>query len=228
MRVYHGGELVKGPNGVEFGNLPEEGIWFNTAPTFDELIDSVQKKLGWRPETHNIRAKGRMNVGGGAHRHFIMVPIEDDMSWTSYVKAVFNGTEWNCLEIYVQAERCSPAEAISSELALTAGEPADLLQCRNAEPMNPEQSSFASPSEATISPPTGHYQHTPLQKPRTSKSSVNSGGQVVDAEVRSGQDQNGAAETVDATSYPLIGVYDADHRARALASGKVSSFIVCI
>ena len=28
VRVYSGGELVKGPNGVDFGNLPEEGIWF--------------------------------------------------------------------------------------------------------------------------------------------------------------------------------------------------------
>ncbi|GJN37380.1 hypothetical protein PR202_gb26323 [Eleusine coracana subsp. coracana] len=137
VRVYSGGELVKGLNGVEFGNLPEVGIWFNTVPTFDEIIDAVRKKLGWKPETHNVCAQGRMNVGGGAHRHFIMVPIEDDMSWSSYVKAVFNGTEWNCLEIYVQAESSSSAEAISSELALTAGEPA-VLQCQNAEPSNPE------------------------------------------------------------------------------------------
>ncbi|KAK3160446.1 hypothetical protein QOZ80_1BG0059540 [Eleusine coracana subsp. coracana] len=195
VRVYSGGELVKGLNGVEFGNLPEVGIWFNTVPTFDEIIDAVRKKLGWKPETHNVCAQGRMNVGGGAHRHFIMVPIEDDMSWSSYVKAVFNGTEWNCLEIYVQAESSSSAEAISSELALTA--------------------------EETISPPNGHYQHTRLHKQRRStKSCVNSGGQVVDADVSSGQYQNGASEIVDATSHPLIGVYDADHRARALASGQ--------
>ncbi|CAL4965497.1 unnamed protein product [Urochloa decumbens] len=217
VRVYSGGELVKGPNGVEFGNLPEEGIWFETAPTFSYLIDAVHKKLGWRPETHIIRTQGRMNVGGGAHRHFIMVPINDDMSWSSYVKAVFNGTEWNCLEIYVQAETHSPAEAIPSEPVLMSIEPAD-EQYQNTPPQYPEQGSFTVPPMATISSPNQHCQ---LQKPRKgNRTCANNGGRVVDAEVQSGQDQNGASETVHTTSYPLIGLYDADHRARALASGK--------
>ncbi|CAM0879723.1 unnamed protein product [Alopecurus aequalis] len=105
VRVYSGGELVKGPTGVEFGDLSEEGIWFKVAPTYGELIDAVRKKLGLEPATHSVRVQGRMNVGGGAHRHFIMVPISDDMSWRNYVKAVFNGTDWNCLEVYVQAEK---------------------------------------------------------------------------------------------------------------------------
>ncbi|XP_062193625.1 uncharacterized protein LOC133897064 [Phragmites australis] len=222
VRVYRGGELVKGPNGVEFGNLTEEGIWFKIAPTFDELIDAVHKKLGWKPVTHSIRVQGRMNVGGGAHRHFIMVPIDNDMSWSSYVKAVFNGTEWNCLEIYVQAERHSSTEATSSELSLVASEPAD-VQRQNAQPRHPEQGSFAIPSMVTVSPPNEHSQsqHALLRKPRRStRTCANNGGQVVDAEVQSGQDQNGALGTVGTTSYPLIGLYDADHRARALVSGQ--------
>lgn len=218
MRVYSGGELGKGPNGVEFGNLPEEGIWFKTSPTYDELIDAVYKKLGWKHTTHNIRAQGRMNVGGGAHRHFIVVPIDDDMSWSSYVKAVFNGTEWNCLEIYVQAEKHCSTEAISSEPALMDSEPPD-VQRQNAQSRNPEQgTSFVIPS---VSPPNAHPQHARLRKPRRStRSCAGNGGQVVDAEAQSGQDHSGATETVDTTSYPLIGLYDEDHRARALASGQ--------
>ena len=220
VRVYSGGELVKGPNGVDFGNLPEEGIWFETAPTFGDLIDAVHKKLGWRHETHNIRVQGRMNVGGGAHRHFIMVPINDEMSWSSYVKAVFNGTEWNCLEIYVQAETHSPAEVISSEPALMAIEPAD-VQYQNAQPQHPGRGSFDISLVSTASPPNQHSRHGRLQKPRKrTRACANNGGQV-GAEVQSGQDQNGASETVDTTTYTLIGLFDADHRARALASGQV-------
>ena len=220
VRVYSGGELVKGPNGVDFGNLPEEGIWFETAPTFSDLIDAVHKKLGWRHETHNIRAQGRMNVGGGAHRHFIMVPINDEMSWSSYVKAVFNGTEWNCLEIYVQAETHYPAEAISSEPALMAIEPAD-VQYQNAQPQHQGRGSFDISSMSTPSPPDQHSRHGRLQKPRKSTRACTNNGGRVGAEVQSGQDQTGASETVDTTSYALIGLFDADHRARALASGKV-------
>ncbi|VAH57430.1 unnamed protein product [Triticum turgidum subsp. durum] len=44
-----------------------------------------------------------------------MVPIDDDMSWSNYVKAVFNGTDWNCLEVYVQAEKRPSMEPVSSE-----------------------------------------------------------------------------------------------------------------
>ncbi|KAL6848121.1 hypothetical protein ACP4OV_022249 [Aristida adscensionis] len=218
VRVYSGGELVKGPNGVEFGSLPEEGIWFQTAPTFDELIEAINKKLGLEPATHSIRVQGRMNVGGGAHRHFIMVPIDDDMSWSSYVKAVFNGTEWNCLEIYVQAERHTSAEAISSEQALIASEPV-VEQRQNAQPPCPQQGSFASPSMETISPTNVHQQHARLQKLRRStRACADNVVHVADAEVQSGQGQ-GASETAE-TSYPLIGLYDADHRGRALASGQ--------
>ncbi|TVU21641.1 hypothetical protein EJB05_31291, partial [Eragrostis curvula] len=213
VRVYSGGKLVKGPNGVEYGDLPEVGIWFNEAPSFNELMEAVRKKLGWKPEEHNVRVQGRMNVGGGAHRHFIMVPIEDDMSWSSYVKAVFNGTEWNCLEIYAEAE------AISSELALIAGELAN-LQSHNAQPRHPDQDSLSIPSEVTVSPQNENYQHTPPLKPRSTRSCANNGGQLVDTEDRPGQDQNGASEPGDTTSHPLIGLYDADHRAHALASGK--------
>ncbi|KAL6627361.1 hypothetical protein ACP70R_031087 [Stipagrostis hirtigluma subsp. patula] len=220
VRVYSGGELVKGPSGMEFGNLPEEGIWFKAAPTFDELIDAVHKKLGWEPATHSIRVQGRMNVGGGAHRHFIMVPIDDDMSWSSYVKAVFNGTEWNCLEIYVQEERRSSTEAISSELALMGNEPQD-AQCRNAQPQNPEQVSFANPSIVTVSPPNAHEQHDRIQKPRRStRACTTNSGHAIDADIQSRQDQHRASDTFDATSYPLIGLYDAEHRARAIASGE--------
>jgi len=161
-----------------------------------------------------------MNVGGGAHRHFIMVPINDDMSWSSYVKAVFNGTEWNCLEIYVQAERRSSAEAISSEPVLVATEPAEDVQYQNAQPQH--QGSFAVPSMATVSPPNEHSHCARLKKPRRStRTYANNVGQFGSAEVQSGQDQNGASETIDTTPYPLIGLYDADHRARALASGQV-------
>ncbi|XBI62361.1 hypothetical protein VPH35_042990 [Triticum aestivum] len=110
-----GGELVKGPNGVEFGDLSEQGIWFKESPTYSELIGAVYKKFGLEPTTHIVRAQGRANVGGGAHRHFIMVPIDDDMSWSNYVKAVFNGTDWNCLEVYVQAEKRPSMEPVSSE-----------------------------------------------------------------------------------------------------------------
>uniref|UniRef100_A0A0A9FCL1 Uncharacterized protein n=1 Tax=Arundo donax TaxID=35708 RepID=A0A0A9FCL1_ARUDO len=155
------------------------------APTFSELIDAVHKKLGWKPETHNICAQGRMNVGGGAHRHFIMVPINDEMSWSSYVKAVFNGTEWNCLEIYVQAERRSSLEGISSELALMDSEPAD-VQRQNAQPQHVEQGSFAIPSVVTVSAPNQHSQpqHARLQKPRSTRTCANNGGQVLDAEIQ--------------------------------------------
>jgi hypothetical protein len=208
VRVYSGGELVKGPNGVEFDNLPEEGIWFEKAPTFSDLIDAVHKKLGWQSETHSIRAQGRMNVGGGAHRHFIMVPINDDLSWSSYVK-------WNCLEIFVQGETRSSEEGNSLEPALMAFEPASV---QNAQPQYPEQGSCPTPSVATISP----NHHSRLQKPRKSnRTCANNGGWLVGPEVQSGQDQNGALETVGTTSYSLIGMYDADHRARALASGQV-------
>lgn len=62
-----------------------------------------------------------------------------------------------------------------------------------------------------------------LQKrTRNTRTYANSVVQFAGAEVyQSGQDQNGASEKVDKTSYPLIGLYDADHRARALASGQV-------
>ncbi|KAL5226314.1 hypothetical protein ABZP36_014579 [Zizania latifolia] len=189
--VQSGGQLLKGPNGVEFGNRPEEGIWFKAKPTFDELIDAVYKKLGWEPMTHNMHAQGRLNVGDGAHRHF-MVPIDDDMSWSSYVKAVFNGTEWNCLEIFVQAENCSSAEGISSDRALMTSEPLD-AQHQNDQPRNSEQGiSFDIPSMVT----------------------------AVHTEVQSSRYQSGDSGIVDTTSYALIGLYDADHRARALASGQ--------
>jgi hypothetical protein len=46
-------------------------------------------------------------------------------------------TEWNCLKIYVQAERRSSAEAIALEPALVATEPAD-VQYQNAQPQHPE------------------------------------------------------------------------------------------
>jgi hypothetical protein len=46
-------------------------------------------------------------------------------------------TEWNCLKIYVQAERRSSAEAIALETALVATEPAD-VQYQNAQPQHPE------------------------------------------------------------------------------------------
>ena len=212
VRVYSGGELVKGPNGVEFGNLAEEGLWFKAKPAFDELIDAVYKKLGWVPTMLSIRAQGRLNVGGGAHRHFIMVPIDDDMSWSSYVKAVFNGTEWNCLEIFVQAEICSLTEGISSERALMAIKPL-YAQRQNGQPQNPEQDmSFVIPSTENVSPLNGHPQNTRQRKPRKSTRTFSDDGCP---------DQNGASEAVDTTSYDLIGQYDADHRARALASGQV-------
>ncbi|XP_015639817.2 uncharacterized protein [Oryza sativa Japonica Group] len=211
VRVYSGGELVKGPNGVEFGNLAEEGLWFKAKPAFDELIDAVYKKLGWVPTMLSIRAQGRLNVGGGAHRHFIMVPIDDDMSWSSYVKAVFNGTEWNCLEIFVQAEICSLTEGISSERALMAIKPL-YAQRQNGQPQNPEQDmSFVIPSTVNVSPLNGHPQNTRQRKPRKSTRTFSDDGCP---------DQNGASEAVDTTSYDLIGQYDADHRARALASGQ--------
>ena len=125
------------------------------------------------------------------------------------------------LEIYVQAERRSFAEAISLELALVATEPAD-FQYQNAQPQHPEQGSFAVPSMATVSPPNEHSHCARLKKPRRStRTYANNVGQFGSAEVQSGQDQNGASETIDTTPYPLIGLYDADHRARALASGQV-------
>jgi len=71
------------------------------------------------------------------------------------------------LEIYVQAERRSFAEAISLELALVATEPAD-FQYQNAQPQHPEQGSFAVPSMETVSPPNERSQCAQLQKPRRS------------------------------------------------------------
>jgi len=74
---------------------------------------------------------------------------------------------------------------------------------------------------STASPPNQHSRHGRLQKPRKSTRACTNNGGRVGAEVQSGQDQTGASETVDTTSYALIGLFDADHRARALASGKV-------
>uniref|UniRef100_A0A0D9UX77 Aminotransferase-like plant mobile domain-containing protein n=1 Tax=Leersia perrieri TaxID=77586 RepID=A0A0D9UX77_9ORYZ len=219
VRVYSGGELVKGPNGVEFGSLPEEGLWFKGKPAFGELIDAVYKKLGWEPTQHTIRAQGRLNVGGGAHRHFIMVPVDDDMSWSNYVKAVFNGTEWNCLEIFVQAENCSLTEGIPSERAVMAIEP-NYAQRQNGQPQNPElDMPFFIPSMVTASPPNAHPQNARQRKPRKSiRTFADNGGQVADS---GNQDKNGTSEAVDTISYELIGQYDADHRACALASGQI-------
>jgi hypothetical protein len=217
VQVYSGGELVKGPNGVEFGNLSKEDKWFDAAPTYGELIDYVYEKLGLDPMTHYVRAQGRMNVGGGAHRHFIMVPIGDDMSWSNYVKAVFSGTDWNCLEVYVQAEKKnSSGEAVSSELGLVDSEPPDTPR-QNAPPPDPTQgASPFTPSMVNAYAPTVHPRQ--LRKPRTNTRTYAGKGGV---EVQFGQYRSGASEPVDTAIYPLIGLYDIDHRARALVSGKV-------
>ncbi|KAK1661848.1 hypothetical protein QYE76_050007 [Lolium multiflorum] len=217
VQVYSGGELVKGPKGVEFGDLSQEGIWFEAAPTYGELIDAVCKRLGLDPATHSIRVQGRTNVGGGAHRHFIMVPINDDMSWSNYVKAVFNGTDWNCLEVYVQAEKRSSAEAISSEVELMDSEPPD-VQRQDAPPPDPAQgASLFNPSMVNTYSPTVHSLRARLRKPRTNTRTYAAKG---GAEVQFGQYHAGASEPADTTIYPLIGLYDEDHRARALVSGK--------
>jgi hypothetical protein len=218
VRIYSGGELVKGPNGVEFGDLSEQGIWFKAAPTYSELIDAVYKKLGLEPTTHSLRAQGRTNVGGGAHRHFIMVPIDDDMSWSNYVKAVFNGTDWNCLEVYVQAEKHPSPEPVSPEPALLDSEPPD-ARCQNSPPRDPEQGApLFTPSMVTVNAPTVHPR---LRKTRSTRARAGIGGRFAGEEVQPGQYQCGASGTVDTTSYLLIGLYDEVHRARALASGQV-------
>jgi hypothetical protein len=218
VQVYSGGELVKGPKGVEFGDLSQEGIWFEAAPTYGELIDAVCKRLGLDPATHSVRVQGRTNVGGGAHRHFIMVPINDDMSWSNYVKAVFNGTDWNCLEVYVQAEKRSSAEAVSSEVELMDSEPPD-VQRQDAPPPDPAQgASLFNPSMMNAYAPAVHSLRARLRKPRTNTRTYAAKG---GAEVQFGQYHTGASEPADTTIYPLIGLYDEDHRARALVSGKV-------
>ncbi|KAF7021226.1 hypothetical protein CFC21_034211 [Triticum aestivum] len=220
VRIYSGGELVKGPNGVEFGDLSEQGIWFKAAPTYSELIDAVYKKLGLEPATHNVRAQGRTNVGGGAHRHFIMVPINDDMSWSNYVKAVFNGTDWNCLEVYVQAEKHLSPEPVSPEPALLDSEPLD-AQHQNTPPRDPEQgASLFAPSMVTVNAPTVHSQHARLRRIRSTRARAGIRGRFAGEEVQSGQNQCGASGTVDTTSSLLIGLYDEVHRGRALASGQ--------
>ncbi|KAI5005038.1 hypothetical protein ZWY2020_032281 [Hordeum vulgare] len=132
VRVYSGGELMKGPNGVEFGDLSEQGIWFKAAPTYSELIDAVYKKLGLEPTTHDLRAQGRTNVGGGAHRHFIMVPIDDDMSWSQPGQyqcgssGTVDTTSYLLIGLYDEVHR---AHALASGQHLTE------LNPRNREPL---------------------------------------------------------------------------------------------
>ncbi|XP_047058106.1 serine/threonine-protein phosphatase 7 long form homolog [Lolium rigidum] len=146
-----------------------------------------------------------------------MVPINDDMSWSNYVKAVFNGTDWNCLEVYVQAEKRSSAEAVSSEVELMDSEPPD-VQRQDAPPPDPAHgASLFTPSMVNTFAPTVHSLRARLRKPRTNTRTYAAKG---GAEVQFGQYHTGASEPADTTIYPLIGLYDEDHRARALVSGK--------
>jgi hypothetical protein len=97
-------------------------------------------------------------------------------------------------------------------------EPPD-VQRQDAPPPDPAQgASLFNPSMMNAYAPAVHSLRARLRKPRTNTRTYAAKG---GAEVQFGQYHAGALETVDTTIYPLIGLYDEDHRARALVSGKV-------
>ena len=103
INVYHGGEILRGPAGVDYSCNVKFSFNVTEETYFDDVRRQIYVGLGLLPSQFKLNISARLNTGGIASFFYNLLGVDNDVIWKLVIQNATQLINFRMLEVVVES-----------------------------------------------------------------------------------------------------------------------------